>query len=276
LASRLRVIHPFPSALNGIAVVALAAVAGAAPGAALRLGLSMFLIQASIGVLNDIVDAPLDRGRRPPKPIAEGLIGPVGARVLFAGAAGLGLVLAAMSGWAAFWVALAGAACGYAYDLRLSRTAWGWVPLAIALPLVPLFAWLGSGATVPQGLLVLVPIGMLAGGGLAVGNALADLEVDRLAGSPSVAVRLGRVPAWRLHALGLGGAAALALASRAPDAPPVAIALLAGGAVLLAIGLGALAFTSHATTSRPTRLAWQLEAVGVAALGVGWVVALAG
>ena len=236
----------------------------------------MFLIQASIGVLNDIVDAPLDRGRRPPKPIADGLIEPQAARLLAGSAAGLGLVLAAMSGWLALLVALAGAACGYAYDLRLSRTPWGWLPLAIALPLVPLFAWLGASGTVPPALLVLVPIGMLAGGGLAIGNALADLEVDRLAGAPSVAVRLGRVVAWRLHALVLAGAAVLAVASRAVDAPPVAIGLLAAGVVLLVIGAGALALAGHATTSRPARLAWQLEAVGVATLGVGWVVALAG
>ena len=97
-----------------------------------------------------------------------------------------------------------------------------------------------------------------------------------MAGAPSIAVRLGRSLAWRIHALVLAGAAALALASLAPDAPPVALALAAAGAALLVTGISALGLGRHALTSRPGRLAWQLEALGVASLGVAWVVALAG
>ena len=269
-------IHPFPSALNGLAVAVLSSVAGAEPAIAARLGISMFAIQASIGALNDLVDAPLDRGRRPPKPIAEGLIGTPEARLIVGAAAAIGLVLVALSGWGAFLVAAAGAACGYVYDLRLSRTAWAWLPLAIALPLVPVFAWVGATGHVPAALLVLVPIGMLAGGGLAIGNSLADLEVDSLAGAPSIAVRLGSTVAWRAHGLALAGAAGLAIASLAAGAPPVALALAVTGVALLVTGVGGLGLGRHVLTPRPVRLAWQLEALGVAALGVGWVVALAG
>ena len=254
----------------------LSSVAGAEPAIAARLGLSMFFIQASIGALNDLADAPLDRGRRPPKPIAEGLIGPQAARLFVGAAAAAGFILAALAGWGALLVAAAGAACGYVYDLRLSRTAWAWLPLAIALPLVPVFAWLGAIGTVPLALLVLLPIGVLAGGGLAIGNALADLEVDRLAGAPSIAVRLGRSVAWRVHALALAVAGALAIASLPAGAPPVALAMAVTGVGLLVVGVGGLAVGRHVLTSRPGRLAWQLEALGVAALGVGCVVALAG
>jgi 4-hydroxybenzoate polyprenyltransferase len=234
----------------------------------------MFAIQASIGALNDLVDAPFDGGRRPPKPIAEGLVSGPAARVVVGTTATAGFTLAALSGWATLLVAVAGAACGYAYDLRLSRTAWAWVPLAVALPLVPVFAWLGATGGLPAALLILVPIAVLAGAGLAVGNALADYEVDRLAGAPSVAVRLGRQQAWRLHALTLGLAAGLAVASRAAGAPPVALGLLVGGVALLGLGAAMLGLSGHATTRRPARLGWQLEGIGVAAMGIGWVVAL--
>ena len=43
--------------------------AGADPAVAARLGVSMTALQASIGALNDLVDAPSDRGRKPGKPI---------------------------------------------------------------------------------------------------------------------------------------------------------------------------------------------------------------
>ena len=41
---------------------------------AVRLGVSMTALQASIGILNDVVDAPRDAGRKPSKPIPAGLV----------------------------------------------------------------------------------------------------------------------------------------------------------------------------------------------------------
>jgi len=246
----------------------------------------MTAIQFSIGALNDLVDAPRDGGRSPAKPVADGLVRPATAGAVAVAAAAIGLVLAAASGPAAVAVAAAGAACGYAYDLRLSRTAWAWLPLAVALPLVPVFAWVGTGGSLPGALLVLVPIGMLAGGGLAVGNALADLEADRTAGAPSVAVRLGRRDAAGLHALALGAAAALAIVSLPPGASTGAWVVVLAGMATLAAGVVALVRAGQAGQAgradqagqaghvRVARLGWQVEAVGTAVLGIGWVLGL--
>jgi 4-hydroxybenzoate polyprenyltransferase len=233
----------------------------------------MTALQFSIGALNDLADAPRDRDRRPLKPVAEGLIRPSTARLVFVVTGVGGLALAAASGPAAVAVAVGGVACGYAYDLRLSRTAWAWLPLAVALPLVPVFAWVGVAGTLPAALFVLVPIGMLAGGGLAVGNALADFEADRAAGVTSVAVRLGHRDAAGLHALALGGAAALAAVSLAPGATAEAWALVIAGAAALGAGIVTVA---RAAGSGLARLGWQVEAVGTTVLGVGWVVGLVG
>ncbi len=44
---------------------------------------------------------------------------------------------------------LAGTATGYAYDLRLKATAWAWLPFAVGLPLLPVYAWVGATGRVP-------------------------------------------------------------------------------------------------------------------------------
>src|SRR6476469_6672903 len=81
LAGLVRLIHPFPSILDGVVVGAVALVAGADPAAALRLGVSMTALQASIGTVNDLVDVALDTGRKPGKPIPAGLVSIRGARI---------------------------------------------------------------------------------------------------------------------------------------------------------------------------------------------------
>ncbi|HEX5590763.1 MAG TPA: UbiA family prenyltransferase [Candidatus Limnocylindrales bacterium] len=272
LAARLRLVHPFPSLLNGAATAALALLAGGSLPTAIRLGTAMTAIQFSIGVLNDLVDAARDGGRRPPKPIPAGLVRPATARLVAVLAAAAGLALSAASGLPTVFVAVAGAACGYAYDLRLSRTRWAWLPLAIALPIVPVYAWLGATGTLPDDLLVLVPIGMLAGGGLAVGNALADQDADARAGSPSIPVRLGAMRAWWIHLGVLGAATGLALLTL-PAGAAGATVLSACGAAGIVLGAGILGVGSVGRGASPAaaRLGWAVEAVGVAALGVGWL-----
>jgi 4-hydroxybenzoate polyprenyltransferase len=275
-AARVRLVHPFPSILNGAATAAIALLAGGDPPQALRIGLAMTAIQGSIGALNDLVDAPSDRGRSPAKPVADGLVSRRAAWLVAVIAAAIGFGLSAASGWPALGVAIAGAACGYAYDLRLSRTIWAWVPLAVALPLVPVYAWVSVTGSLPAGLAVIVPIGLIAGGGLAVGNALADFDVDAASGSTSVAIRLGRRAAFRVHALALGVATVLALASLPPGASTTTGGLVVAGAATLAVGIAALGGSTTARVAWRGRLGWQLEAVGVALLGVGWILALAG
>jgi chlorophyll synthase len=233
----------------------------------------MTAIQFSIGALNDLVDAPRDRGRTPVKPLAEGLVSPASGRAIAVTAAAVGFALAAASGPPTLLVAIAGAACGYAYDVRLSRTAWAWLPLSVALPLVPVFAWLGATGSLPGGILTLLPIAMLAGAGLAVGNALADLQADRTAEVPSIAVRLGRQAAWRLHALALGAAAGLAFVALPSHSTAGGVALVITGSAVLASGAALVAAATNPARVALARLGWQFEAIGVALLGIGWVLA---
>ena len=239
----------------------------------------MLCLQASIGAVNDLVDAEADRVGKPGKPIPAELVGVPAARAWAAGGLALGLALALPSGVATVVVAAAGVALGFAYDLRLSRTALAWLPLALALPLLPVFAWLGATGYVPPGLLVLTPVAVLAGGALLVANGLVDVERDALAGKSTVAVRVGRRRAWLAHLGTIAVAIVLALAL-APSVP--AGGTDDGGAAALrmlrALGvpLGALAMIAGAemlSARRPgiRERAWELEAIGTAILGLGWL-----
>ena len=243
----------------------------------------MLAIQFSIGALNDVVDAPLDARQKPRKPIPSGLASPrTGAAVAVVGAA-LGILLSAISGTATTLAALGCLALGYAYDLRLSRTALSWLPLALALPLLPIHAWLGATGAVPPGLVTLVPVAVLAGAGLALANGLVDIDRDRSVGRRAIAVLLGRRRAWLGQAAALGAAAALALVL-APSIPAASadpglevLRLVRAVGVWLGIGLlgaGALALGSDRAGVRER--GWELEALAVACLGLGWLAGTAG
>ncbi len=278
LAGLVRLLHPFPSLLCATATATIASLAGADPPVVARLFLAMLGIQVSIGALNDLVDAPLDAAQKPRKPIPSGLVTRRAARYVVAGGGAAGIALSAISGPATGVAAIGCLALGYAYDLRLSRTALSWLPLSFALPLLPIHAWLGAANVVPAGLLLLVPVGVLAGGGLAIANGLADVERDTLANRRTIAVRLGPRRAWLVQTLALATAAALAVlvAPLVPDGV-VGDALAALRIVRLGgIGLGVVAVAAGAVVIASSRAAlrergWELEAIGVTGLGIGWL-----
>lgn len=246
----------------------------------------MLAMQMAIGAINDRVDWPRDAAEKPGKPIPSGLATPGVALGWGSALAAAGLALSAPSGWATLAVAMLILAIGFAYDLRLSRTRWSWIPLALALPVLPVHAWLGSTGTIPSGLVTLAPTAFVAGGALALANGIVDLERDARTGRRAVAVTLGPGRAWAIHAALLAVVAAVAVLL-APAVPalggsgadaggsPVPLEVLRGlrtwGVIagLLALALGAAALRS----SRPAirERGWELEAVGVACVGLGWL-----
>jgi 4-hydroxybenzoate polyprenyltransferase len=248
------------------------------PRTAVTLGLAMVALQASIGSLNDLVDAARDAGR-PEKPIAAGLVTAGEARHVAVAAAAIGLALSAAAGWGSAALALAILAVGYAYDLWFKGTAWSWLPFAVGIPLLPTYAAIGAVGAVPAAVAWLVPAAALAGGLLAIGNALADVEADRASGVASVATGLGeRRSRWLQLALlgallgiavvGLDRTGALARGAAGHPAALTGTAAVAIGLVLVGVGLG---LGSGGGAAR--RVGWTLEAIGVAVLAVGWLAA---
>jgi 4-hydroxybenzoate polyprenyltransferase len=243
----------------------------------------MLCMQLSIGAVNDVADVELDRVAKPGKPIPAGLLSMRIARGWAVVTAGLALALAAPSGLGAVVVAMAAIGLGYLYDLRLSRTALSWLPLSLALPLVPIFGWLGVTGSVPAALLAIVPAAVLAGAALILGNGLVDLERDKLAGKGTLPVRLGRNSAWATHAVLFGAAVAVAYVSApgpaaldATDAPPGILGIIRAlglplGALLVAAGAALVAAAGPGTRER----GWELEGVGTLLLGVGWLAGVA-
>jgi 4-hydroxybenzoate polyprenyltransferase len=267
-----RLSHPFPSLLDGAVTAAIASVAGAAPGRALTLGAAMLALQASIGALNDLADRAADALSKPHKPLAAGLVSTGTARAVVIGGLLVGLVLSAATGVGPFAVAAVGVAIGYLYDLRLKGTAWSWLPFAFGVPLLPIYAWVGAGASLPSAFVVLIPAAVATGAALALGNQIADLARDRISGTASTARRLGPALAWTVMASLYVAVAVLALLS---------LAALGGrglGMFVALIGTVCLAAGVVLARARRTSLrerAWETQAVGVGILAAGWLAAIA-
>ena len=268
----IRVVHPFPSVLDGVVVSVVALVAGGPPGVALRLGVSMLLLQLAIGGLNDLVDAPLDAGRKPGKPIPAGLVTARTVRLVVAASVVAGLVLALASGPLLAGLAAVVLAIGATYDLRAKGTTLSWLPLAVGIPILPVYGWLGATGALPGAFLVLVPMAACAGAALAVSNAMVDLERDAAAGVRSVATALGLQTASRLVV-----AAYLAVVLVAAAAVVGLGAPAVGNAVVLVAGLvpigGGLVGMAAATRAEPSlrERAWEIQAVGAALLAIAWL-----
>ncbi len=267
LLGLIRLGHPFPSLLDGLATGALALVAGGRIEIAARLAIAMVALQVSIGAANDLADVDRDRAANLTKPIATGLVPPVVALVTAAVAMAIGLGLSWTLGPATLVVAAIGTAIGYAYDLWLKPTRWSWLPFALGTSLVPVYAWVGSTGGIPSGFIVLLPASCLAGTGLALANSLADLERDRAAGTETPATALGRVRTWRAVAVLQAIVGAAAIASLAFVG--VGTAVMGGAAVGLGLLTTGVALARSKSPARRRR-GWETSAVGLAALGLAW------
>jgi len=238
---------------------------------ALQLGASMTALQASIGALNDVHDAPDDAGRKPGKPIPAGLVGVPFARVVVLGGAVIGLALGAV---VHPWIGLLGLvvlAIGYGYDLLAKGTAWSWLPFAVGIPILPIYGWLGGAGSLPAFFIALTPMAVLAGAALAIANARADAERDVGAGTVSVATSLGLEGSWRLHAGLWGAAVTVALGWAVFRGVGLAeIAPVLGAAGLIA----AAALWSRRRDAASRERAWEFEAVATALALLAWLAAV--
>ena len=254
-------------------VAGAALVAGGDPGTAVRLGVSMIALQASIGSLNDLVDAPTDRGRKPGKPIPAGVVAPDAARVVVLAAAGLGVLLALPEWPGLVALALAVLGIGYGYDRYAKGTSWSWLPFAVGIPLLPVYGWYGASGSLAPWFVALLPLAAVAGTALAVGNARVDVERDLDAGTRTVATGLGLERSWWVL-VGLWiGVGAVALGSLV-----VLDAAASGSTALVVLGLGVvLAGTALGRRGGPPRRerSWEVQAIGAAVGAVGWILAVA-
>ncbi|HEX3428738.1 MAG TPA: UbiA family prenyltransferase [Candidatus Limnocylindrales bacterium] len=266
-----RLTHPFPSALDGLVSGGVALVAGAATDTALRVGIAMTALQLGIGVVNDVVDAPRDAGRKLGKPIPAGLVSPELAMVLAAAAFALGFLLSAPGGALLIALAVVVIAIGLAYDLRLKGTPWSWLPFAVGIPVLPVFGWAGATGRFPPMFAVLVPAAVAAGVALAIANSLVDVGRDREAAVSSVTLALGEGRAQALNTgllVGVAGAGALSCWVVGGGAPATAGTVGIGCLLVLASWL------ARAPDPGRRELAWRIQAIGLGALAMLWIGAI--
>jgi 4-hydroxybenzoate polyprenyltransferase len=268
LSGLVRLVHPFPSALDAGVTFVLALFAGAPGSRAVLLAVAMLAIQFSIGAVNDLSDAPADSLAGRSKPLVDGRVRARLALGVAAAAAATGIALSALAGPFTTLVALAGYGIGLAYDLRLKASAWSWLPYAAGIPLLPVFVWVGATGRLPGPLLAIAGLGVLAGADLAIANSLADAERDAASGTATIARALGQGTALRLGAL-LGFAVSGTAAVSA-----IALAGLVPGTWLTCAGAAAMAGGTWIGFRGHLQRGWEVQAVGLGILAAGWVASL--
>src|SRR6266516_2938853 len=147
-------------------------------------------MQISIAMINDYCDRDLDAVSKPEKPIPRGLVSPHEALI-----AGLLMIvfmvlLLLPLNPLALIISLVYLTLGQAYNLGLKSTPLSGIVFALAMPLIPLYAFAGVGRTPPI-IFWLVPAGFLLGIALNLANSLPDLEEDKAQGIKTLAVVLG-------------------------------------------------------------------------------------
>lgn len=275
LVAAVRLVHPFPSLLDGAIVALIALVAGGDLPTAIVLGASMICLQFAIGTVNDIVDAPFDEGIRLGKPIPDGVVSPGRARLVAVVAAAIGLALALTGGPMLVLIAIVGLGIGLGYDLWAKGTTLSWLPFAIGIPLLPVYGWYGATGEIPGLFLVLVPAAANAGTALAISNAIVDMERDEEAGNRSVALALGPGRASGVVLALQLVVAVLAVGTTAVLGAPTGWVLAVLASSLVPLGGAVLGIAAAAREGTGYReLAWEVQAVGTGLLSVAWLCAL--
>jgi 4-hydroxybenzoate polyprenyltransferase len=234
----LKACHPGPCVtVTGLAV-AIGWAIGLSPGRLALVAAAVLTGQLSIGWLNDLLDRSADLAAdRRDKPLAMGSVAVGTVRAGFIVAALATVPLSFALGWAAGAVHMVTVGSGWAYDLRLKRTVWSWLPYVLAFGALPAFVVLSlpDGPAPPWWGCV---AGALLGLGAHAANALPDIETDRALGVGGLPARLGPTGS-RVLAAGSLGLATLVLAIAPPGPPGVgAWVAVAAAVVLLAVGLG--------------------------------------
>ena len=147
-------------------------------------------MQVSIAMLNDYCDRRFDAQSKPEKPIPRGLILPREALIAGLLMIAIMFVLLIPLPLLALGISLCYLALGQSYNLGLKSTPLSGIVFALAMPLIPLYAFAGIGH-IPPVIFWFVPAGFLLGIALNLANSLPDLEQDAALGMKTLAVVLG-------------------------------------------------------------------------------------
>jgi 4-hydroxybenzoate polyprenyltransferase len=228
--------HALPTIAVSLVITAFGWSLGWTGWSLLAVFATILIGQLSVGWSNDAFDASLDaRVGRAAKPTVAQV---VSARSLWIAAVSA-LLIAILLSWAvAGWLGgsfhIFAILMAWLYNVRLSRTAWSWLPYAFAFGAMPAFLSFGLNDEPPT--LWSVAVFAIVGVSAHLANALPDADSDAAAGVGGLVVRLGTrrsvVLSWLLLALGSGILVVVSFAAS------IWLALLIAGAFIAAAILG--------------------------------------
>lgn len=147
-------------------------------------------MQLSISFLNDYCDRYTDAVGKKNKPIPQGLVTPREALIAGLLMIVLMLLLLLPLNPLALLISLLYLAFGQGYNFGLKSTPLSGIVFALAMPLIPIYAFVGVGHTLPL-LFWLVPVLAPLGVSLNLANSLPDIEEDAASNARTLAVVLG-------------------------------------------------------------------------------------
>lgn len=261
-----------------LAVVALFAVRATWPRPPWTLILLLLAGQAamqlSIGILNDYCDRRLDALGGKNKPIVLGLIRPHEA--LLAGLLMIAITFAILLplNLVALLAALGYLALGQIYNLGLKSTPLSGILFALAMPLLPLYAFAGVGR-IPSMVIWFIPIGAILGVALNLANSLPDIEEDAAGNAHTLAVTLGAKGSFLACPLLIALAALLIGALTIFQLVPAQLWLMLPILVLTGLGLVImLVFFGPQKPRRTRKVYFYLTALLSLLLAGGWFIAV--
>ena len=261
-----------------LAVVALFAVRATWPRPPWTLILLLLAGQAamqlSIGILNDYCDRRLDALSGKNKPIVLGLIRPHEA--LLAGLLMIAIMFVILLplNLVALLAALGYLTLGQIYNLGLKSTPLSGILFALAMPLLPLYAFAGV-ERIPSMVIWFIPIGAILGVALNLANSLPDIEEDAAGNAQTLAVTLGEKGSFLACPLLIALAALLIGALTIFQLVPAQLWLMLPILVLAGLGLVIMLVFFGPQKPRWTRKVYfYLAALLSLLLAGGWFIAL--
>ncbi len=269
--------HPVPVLFHLVAVTAFALLAAwprIAWNTLLFVVAAHTAMQLSIAVLNDYCDRDLDAVSKRNKPIASGLV--TAREALLCGHLLIILMLALLLplNRLAMLLSLLYLALGISYNLGLKSTPFSGIVFALAIPLIPVYAFVGMNRLLPF-LFWLIPVAALLGIALNLANSLPDLEEDALHNAHTLAVRFGAGVTFYACPILLLLAAGLTMLLTITHAVPARIRILAPTTLILCALTATMLFFFR-PSSPPTlrKRYFYLIVASCLMLAAGWLISI--